>query len=701
MATGTQRQLTPPRDDRPARPTGWIFPVAGLLVLALLLAWNGYSDYRNTERELRRLLQDNVAVLTEPLIQSATASLGAYEALQEEIGRRLLSAARYVAHLDGEMRLTSGQLDAIATRFDLQRIHLFDRDGQRVLSSGTSTPAEAAEGTAERRNILGPILDGTVPDLVIGFREARFGGGRRFAVAVARPGGGAIVVTAPAEQLERYRQQVGLGPALARLAGNPSIVYAVIQDEDGPISATPGVGQVAAISGVKELREAFGDNRRTFRFTSYHGREVLEGAVPFELEKGYRALFRVGVDLTFYHDRLRELAWQDAGMGLALLLGGGILFGLIFTAQNYRFLRSRYARSLSMSDRITQRMVESLLVVDGGGRILRANPRAESELGLRAGDPLPAELAEALQDCRSEDAASPAEAVYLTWRGRLFLTSCQAFPEESGGPSARLLLFRDVTRQKALEDKSRLEEHLAALGRLVAAVAHEIRNPLNALSMSVQTLRRRLDPAADERNRNALAVLDEESRRLNRLVEDLLVYARPVQLHREPVALAPLLERVRAMFDETAGRQGIRLQVDSAAGTSVQLSADEDQLFRVLINLVQNAIDNLGKNGEVSLRAVREESRFRLEVADSGTGFTPEALQRAMEPFFTTRRQGTGLGLSLSAEILKAHGWRLDLANRPGGGAVVAVVIPASDLVGEKDGIGARSVPAIETKAEG
>ncbi len=698
MAARTQRPLTPRGNG--SRPAGWILPSAGLLALALLLAWNGYSDYRNTERELRRLLQDNVAVLTEPLIQSATASLGAYDALQEEIARRLLASARFVAHLDGEGPLSASRLGAVAARFDLQRIHLFDRDGRRVLSSGDPPPAGSGEETAERRNILGPILDGTVPDLVIGFREARFGGGRRFAVAVARPGGGAIVVTAPAEQLDRYRQRVGLGPALARLAGNPSIVYAVIQDEDGPISATPGVEEVASIGSVPELREAFAENRRTFRFTTHRGREVLEGAVPFELEEGYRALFRVGVDLTFYHDRLRELAWRDAGMSLALLLGGGILFGLIFTAQNYRFLRSRYARSLSMSDRITQRMVESLLVVDETGRILRANPRAESELGLRAGDALPHALTGALEDCRSEDAAAPAEAVYLSWRDRLFLASCQAFPEEPGGPPARLLLLRDVTRQKALENRSHREEHLAALGRLVAAVAHEIRNPLNALSMSVQTLRRRLDPVADERNRNALAVLDEESRRLNRLVEDLLIYARPVQLHREPVALPPLLERVRAMFIETAERLGIRLQVESAE-VSLRLSADEDQLFRVLINLVQNAIDNLDGGGEITLGWVREDSRLRLEVADTGPGFTPEALQRALEPFYTTRRQGTGLGLSLSAEILKAHGWQLALANRPGGGAVVTVTVPASDLLEDPPGERTPAAPATQIDGEG
>ena len=132
MAAGTQRQLILPREARPARPRGWIFPSAGLLVLALLLAWNGYSDYRNTERELRRLLEDNVAVLTEPLIQSATASLRAYDALQEEIARRLLSSARHLAHLDGEGPLTAARLDAIAARFDLQRIHLFDRDGRQI-----------------------------------------------------------------------------------------------------------------------------------------------------------------------------------------------------------------------------------------------------------------------------------------------------------------------------------------------------------------------------------------------------------------------------------------------------------------------------------------------------------------------------------------------------------------------------------------
>jgi signal transduction histidine kinase len=699
MATRSRHRLTRPRSDTQSRPSGWVFPAAGLAMLALLLAWLGYTDYRNTERELRRLLQDYVAVLTDPLIQSATGSLHAYDALQEEIARRLLASARYVAHLDSEGTLDAARLDTVAKQFELSRIHLFDAAGRRVLSNNQPPPAEPAEPATDRRLILSPVLDGTVQELVIGFREARFGSGRRFAVAVARPNGGAIVVTVPAEQLDRYRQQVGLGPALARLAGNPSIEYAVIQDEDGPISATPGVTEVAALRSVAELRTAFAENRRTFRFTTYNGREVLEGVVPFELEEGYRALFRVGVDLTFYHDRLRELAWRDAGLSLAFLAGGGILLALLFTAQSYRFLRSRHARALAMSDRITRQMVESLLVVDDANRIVRANPRAEAELDLRAGDRLPDAFTAALQDCRTDGPPTPGETVYLPWRDRLFLAGCQALPGESGESPARLLLFRDVTRQKALEQKIHQEEHLSSLGRLVAAVAHEIRNPLNALSMSVQTLRRRAEPMADERSRTALAVLDEESRRLNRLVEDLLVYARPVRLHREPVALRPLLERVGAMFADTAGRRGIRLRVESdEMPETLRLSGDEDQFLRVLINLVTNALDNLAEGGEVRLRAVQANDSLRLEVADDGPGFTPEALQRAVEPFFTTRRQGTGLGLSLSAEIVKAHGWELILANRPEGGAVISVLIPAADLVVESS---PGPAPAVETEPEG
>jgi signal transduction histidine kinase len=109
-------------------------------------------------------------------------------------------------------------------------------------------------------------------------------------------------------------------------------------------------------------------------------------------------------------------------------------------------------------------------------------------------------------------------------------------------------------------------------------------------------------------------------------------------------------------------------------------------------------LDNLAEGGEVRLRAVQANDSLRLEVADDGPGFTPEALQRAVEPFFTTRRQGTGLGLSLSAEIVKAHGWELILANRPEGGAVISVLIPAADLVVESS---PGPAPAVETEPEG
>ena len=656
------------------RSKGWVLAAAGFLVLAGLLAWLGYIDYRGTENDLQHLLRNNVATLTESLVQATHLSLDSFDILRREIAGRLLATARLIQHLEASGDLAETGLPALARQHGVLHVHLFDLQGRRIMSSAPGSGAGLGRNPGQT---LAPIIEGKAAEMVIGLKDSRFGGGQRFAVAVSRQAGGAIVVTASADDLANRLESVQLGKVLAGLADNIPIAYVIVQDPDGPVSATPGVREVDPISQVPALREAWDGRRQQFRFTRFQGREVLEGISPFDLEPDYRVLFRVGVDLSFYHQTLAGVARRDLLLGLALLLGTGILLVLLQTAQNYRFLRSRYLQSLALSDRIMENTAEAVLLLDQEGRVFRQNPQAEGLLGLQPGEPGLAPLAPLFPDGAGHPAGTPG--TYIQLGERKFLGVVQTFPAETAhadGP-AWLVQLRDVTRLRELEAQQAREERLAGLGRLVAAVAHEIRNPLNAISLSVQTLQKRLQTSGEESAGAGLKIIREEILRLDRLVEDLLGYARPGDLQLRPVDLHQVLEKTRRLFQESLETQEVewRFEPDSGAAWPA-LRADEEKLARVLVNLLRNSLQAMPKRGVIAWRWSRSGGHGLLQLRDSGPGFSAPALARAREPFFSTRPRGSGLGLFISDEIIRRHGWEMELGNDPAGGALVSIRIP-------------------------
>ena len=655
------------------------FPAPRLLfflfpLLTVGFGWLFYHDYRGTERELRRLLEANAFTLAESLARTAAFSLESYELLQDETVERLTASARLVAHLEADGRLQATKLGALAESLGLFRIHVVDRTGRLVMAShplvdGATAPRDLGP------DVLGPLLGGQVAELVLGFRDSRFGERKRFAVAVARPGGGAVVVNIDAAKLDAYRRQAGLGQAVASMAANPDIAYLVIQDEEGPVSVSPGVTAVESFDEDPGLRQVLESGRRQARFVARDGREVLEVVVLLALRPDYPTVFRLGMNLDFYRGQIQALQRREILAGVAFVLVSGLLVGLLTTVQNYRYLHSRYLQTLALSGHITEHMAEALVVVDGTGQVVHRNRKAAEQFAAVEGEPLSPELAAALADATGGG--------HLRWADALYQVHRQDLPGIEGAPvgSLSMILLRDVTAQRALEEQLERDRRLAAVGRTLAAVTHEIRNPLNALSMSVQTLQRRLRETADTRSQDTLAVIREEIQRLDTLIEEFLVFARPPAGARRPVAVVELLDRLRELFAAGAAAQGAVLEVaQTPAADGLTVRADAESLFRVLVNLVKNSLEALAGPGMVRVTADRASAGASLTVRDTGPGFSPEALQRGLEPFFTTRPGGTGLGLSISAEVARAHGWRLELVNDPAGGGVVKILIGEDDL---------------------
>jgi len=251
----------------------------------------------------------------------------------------------------------------------------------------------------------------------------------------------------------------------------------------------------------------------------------------------------------------------------------------------------------------------------------------------------------------------------------------------SGGVGLAVLLgavgfiWHLVQRNAQLEGRRRVDEELAALGSLAANLAHEIRNPLNALSINLELLEE--DLGSRKAPVDTVGLARREVGRLSRLVNDFLVYARPSPPTMEEFSGAELLADVSALLAPTCERFGVKLHVDAR---SVRVRGDRGQLGQVMVNLALNAVQAMdgSPTRELALGAsANEDAAVVLEVGDTGPGIPPAELRRVREAFYTRRKGGTGLGLAIADRIVAAHRGRLDLANRPEGGLVARVTLPA------------------------
>jgi signal transduction histidine kinase len=235
-----------------------------------------------------------------------------------------------------------------------------------------------------------------------------------------------------------------------------------------------------------------------------------------------------------------------------------------------------------------------------------------------------------------------------------------------------IVVFQDLSELKILQKELMNKERFAAVGRVVAGVAHEIRNPLFGISAIGQLFERDLkDPQHKELSHALLA----ETRRLNQLVEELLIYGRPMKLKLQEGDFRVLWEEVLDTHREELGRRGIRLTGDYAVRHPVTLF-DPHQIRQVFLNILRNALEATPDGGAIGITMLLEDRNILFRIADSGVGIPKGQLDQVFDLFFTTKPKGTGLGLAICRRIMQDHGGSIILESEEGVGTTATIRLP-------------------------
>jgi signal transduction histidine kinase len=245
-------------------------------------------------------------------------------------------------------------------------------------------------------------------------------------------------------------------------------------------------------------------------------------------------------------------------------------------------------------------------------------------------------------------------------------------------------LQKEMAERKRLETAKLQAERLATVGTMAAQVAHEIRNPLGSITLNLDLVRKEIEKLAGasthspEEGRVLVEDMRGEIQRIQRVIKDYLQFARLPKLQRRPLALNEFLTEKLAFLKAELAQGNVKLSThfDPALTT---INADAEQLWQAVLNLVRNSCEAMPAGGELTIGTWRDGGQTLLRVGDNGKGMTPDQLQRVFTPFFTTKTEGTGLGLALVQQIVTEHGGHIECDGASGKGSTFTIVLPLTE----------------------
>jgi two-component system sensor histidine kinase PilS (NtrC family) len=391
---------------------------------------------------------------------------------------------------------------------------------------------------------------------------------------------------------------------------------------------------------------------------------------------------------------------QSVGLFDVAFLVVGLLSARLAERQSRSDVRLLAAtQSLANLRALHERIVESIrsgvVTTDLQGRIYTFNAAAEEITGYSAQDlrgqnasiilgELDDKIANTVRAIETGEANPRFENDCLTAEGlRLRLGySMSPLSSESGETTGMVIAFQDLTQIRALEETSRRQDRLAAIGRMAASIAHEIRNPLAAMRGSIQMLRSEMntDPSQTE----LMEIILRESDRLNRIITDFLSYARPRSIVQSRVDVADLLHQTFALLRHSPEINENQRVIEELPSVPLVVDADAGQLKQVFWNLARNALQAMPQGGTLTARVeMNSNNRVRIEFNDTGKGMSPEQVEHLFEPFSSTTG-GTGLGLSIVYQIVRDHGGTINVRSMEGQGTTITVELPKGDGNGDE-----------------
>ncbi len=478
--------------------------------------------------------------------------------------------------------------------------------------------------------------------------------------------------------LNQLKSHISIGRIIQRLGQNPMVVYIVFQDTAGIIAATRNVRTMSSIASDSFLQLALRDTGSILRRkTNFDGQQVLEFVRAIYINGNFEGLFRLGLSLKDYKSVVS--AGQRQIISLAVIMGIVLLLIMAFFlfSKGYQILKIAYEELELSVEELLEKLPVGAVLITPDMKILAFNHLFKSYF------PFKIEKGTGYMDVFKDDPLGINEVIKnrrpviienkkLSEAPQRRIFSIKTAPViTERGIAGYISIVEDVTDKiEAERAKQRLRE-LDLIAELAAALAHDIRNPLNSIMLMAQRLMRHSDEKIAAIGRR----IKENVARIEMQMREFLQIASPLRLNRAETDIAELINDILSEWSERLSSSNVKLEVELSPA---MCKIDRTRLRRAIENLIDNAVQAMPDGGQLTVRVWKENGNCVIEIADTGTGIPDELLDDIFRPYFTTKPNGTGLGLSQVERTVRAHHGRIEVNSIVGQGTTFRIYLPES-----------------------
>jgi PAS domain S-box-containing protein len=642
---------------------------------------SAYLELKQGKRELYHILNEQSLSLIETITESSVNTINSGFEIEDLITERLLNNARLIRDLDAKGDLTRARLIKIGEENGLYRINIFNKSGRRVLSNRIPEIDHThGEENLNRSDELEPILNGSTDELVIGLKEAEFNDGQRYSVAVARSAHrGAIVVNLDAKDLLEFRKRIGIGKIIQDISGNPGIKYIALQDTGGILAASENIDSLDAVNGDGFLQKALNTDSVYYRNVSFGEDDVYEVVKRLKYENTVVGLFRIGLSL----DELKNVENRAYNriliITLILTAISIITLSIVFTSQNLRTISEEFKKFKTFTGSILKNMDEAVIVINKDLIISLFNSSAQKLFNVTEDQVVGSNIRQSnhfgfLGDILISE-RSIEKQLSIAGEDKYLLISSTTNYDDQNNIESYTLVLNDITEKKLLEENAKRKEKLTAMGELASGVAHEIRNPINAIGIIAQRLQKEFSPGDNNEEFTSVTnLLRSEVTRINKIIKQFLDYAKPLEVRTAEMDADEYFNQIYQLFQGQAARRDINFRMSTTNPCTIRL--DPELMKQALMNLIQNAFDAVDVQGKIRLDYNCQDDKLEILISDNGKGIPEDEKKKIFDLYYTSRKDGTGIGLSITQKIIGQHGGAISFESTVNKGTIFRIVLP-------------------------
>jgi len=658
------------------------------LLLAFILFFIAFYGIERSRSNMLEVIGKEGEALLESLILASHNAIKANALVEDLAEQRLLDVALIVDRLDYEGKITDVELSEISQNSNLFEIDILNEKGKMVKSSHPESQRIYQDKTTPESAPIQEVLKGEQNKIGFWVEGKDVVSEERYAVAHIRTkSAGAIVVIASVSYMQDFKKEIGIGYLIQKISQESGIEYIVLQSQQGIVFASKKVEKMLKIENDPFLQKSLKENRSEKRITPFEGRKVLEVIKPFVSDVFPSGIFRIGLSLEEYQKVNASYQKQMFFFAIILFFLGLVFIGLVIINQSYFILDRSYKQIKTLTGNVLEGMHSGVVAMDGEGRIIIINKVAESLFSVRRENALSRNYASVFpeDECLLEKTLKGSKTVkgvetfFKTFSGeeKHLIIGTSAIYDEEGKLTGAVAVIHDITELKKLEDEAKRAERLSALGSLAAGVAHEVRNPLNAISITAQRLSKEFVPRENEKEYVLFTqTILKEIKRLDQIINQFLSLAKAHKLNLLKTDMNLLLEEIINLVEIEAKVKNVEIGKDLSKLPNMKI--DKEEMKKAILNIALNGVQATPAGGKMFFESYEDEKNRELimKIKDTGPGIPKENLSKIFQPYFTTKEKGTGLGLAIAYRIISDHKGKIEVEAEKGKGTIFIIKLP-------------------------